>query len=168
MIDLSEGTVMKTKGSVIKKSSKALAIAKASDTPQKMLTEVELELMSILWRLGEGSVNDVIRELPEGRDLAYTSVSTILRILEQKSIVAARKEGRGHVYVPALRKSLYEKQSVKNMMEKVFDGRPVAMVNTLVKHLLDSQGLDPRELAEIGALITSAAKLSNGNNEGQS
>ncbi len=59
----------------------------------RLLTKVELELMTILWRLGEGSVTHVLGELPDGRDLAYTSVSTILRILEQKKILKARKEG---------------------------------------------------------------------------
>jgi predicted transcriptional regulator len=59
-------------------------VTKKSRDESKLLTETELELMTILWKLGEGSVNDVLAELPQGRDLAYTSVSTILRILEQK------------------------------------------------------------------------------------
>ena len=70
----------------------------------KLLTEVELELMTALWKLGEGSVADVLETLPKERKLAYTSVSTILRILEQKKVLKARKEGRGHVYVPMLEK----------------------------------------------------------------
>ena len=134
--------------------SKTLAI--------KMLTEVELELMSILWRLGEGSVNDVIAGLPKDRDLAYTSVSTILRILEQKKIVKTRKAGRGHVYIPAIEKSKYEAQSVRHMMDKVFDGAPVAMVGALVKQLIDSKDIDEKELSEIQALLNQAAKKSRG------
>ena len=75
---------------------------KVSD--DKMLTEVELELMTILWSLSEGSVADVIERLPKNRNLAYTSVSTILRILEQKGTLKARKEGRGHIYMPLVSK----------------------------------------------------------------
>ncbi|HEY0706619.1 MAG TPA: BlaI/MecI/CopY family transcriptional regulator, partial [Polyangia bacterium] len=63
--------------------------------PEKSLTEVELELMTILWQLGGGTVNEVMAALPEGRTLAYTSVSTILRILEQKGVLSAEKVGRG-------------------------------------------------------------------------
>ena len=92
----------------------------------RLLTETELELMTIVWKLGEGSVADVIAYLPKGRDLAYTSVSTILRILEQKEVLGARKEGRGHVYFPLLQKEDYEARTLKHVVEKVFDGTAVS------------------------------------------
>ena len=114
---------------------------------QKLLTDVELELMTILWRLGEGSVSEVLEDLPKGRDLAYTSVSTILRILEQKEILKTRKEGRGHIYVPALKKAEYEAQTVRHVVDRVFDGTPVA----LVRQLLDS--VDEAELKELKKLV---------------
>jgi predicted transcriptional regulator len=124
-------------------------VKKAKNTPDKMLTDVELELMSILWRLGEGSVSDVIENLPAGRDLAYTSVSTILRILEQKSVLKTRKEGRGHVYIPLLKKSDYEARAVRHVVDKVFEGTPVA----LVRQLLDTGGLGQADLEELKALL---------------
>ena len=68
----------------------------------ELLTEVELEFMNELWALGEGTVRDVLDQLPEGRELAYTSAATILRILEQKNFVTSRKEGKRHVFVPLL------------------------------------------------------------------
>ena len=116
----------------------------------KLLTEVELELMSILWRIDEGSVSDVIEHLPKDRALAYTSVSTILRILEQKSILTVRKEGRGHIYIPALKKSDYEARTVKHVIDRIFDGAPVA----LVRQLLDSGEVSEKELAELKKLIS--------------
>lgn len=119
----------------------------------RQLTEVELELISILWKIGEGSVNDVIAFLPNQRDLAYTSVSTILRILEQKKILKARKEGRGHVYIPVLTKDEYEKKIIRHVVEKVFDS-PLA----LVKQLLDSSNLSEKDLKEIKKLISSTEK----------
>ncbi len=57
------------------------------------LTATELELMMILWKIGKGSVRDIMDQLPAERDLAYTSVSTIIRILEKKGFVAATKAG---------------------------------------------------------------------------
>ena len=117
---------------------------------EKLLTEVEFELMSILWRLGEGSVSDVIEQLPKDRELAYTSVSTILRILEQKAVLGIRKEGRGHIYIPYLKKTEYEAKTVKDVVERVFEGTPAA----LVKQLLDSGNIGDKELAEIKKLIT--------------
>jgi len=123
---------------------------KKTKPTEKLLTEVELELMTILWRLGEGSVADVIEHLPKDRDLAYTSVSTILRILEQKEILKTRKEGRGHTYIPTLKKSDYEVKAVTQVVDKVFDGTPVA----LVRQLLDSGKIDAKELDELKKLIS--------------
>lgn len=120
---------------------------------EKLLTDVELELISILWKIGEGTVNDVISFLPPNRDLAYTSVSTILRILEQKKIIKARKEGRGHIYIPLLTKDEYEKKTIKHAVEKVFDS-PMA----LVKQLLDSTDLSEDELKEIKNLLSKSEK----------
>lgn len=113
------------------------------------LTDVELELMTILWKLSEGSVSDVIEQLPKNRDLAYTSVSTILRILEQKGVLKTRKEGRGHVYIPALKKPDYESRTVKDVVNRVFDGTPVA----LVKQLLDSVKINEAEVQQLKELI---------------
>ncbi len=126
--------------------------AKTKETEGKLLTETELELMTILWKLGEGSVADVIEQLPKERDLAYTSVSTILRILEQKNILEARKEGRGHIYIPLLMKNDYEIKTVKHVVARVFDGTPVA----LVRQLLDSVKLDEKDLKELRNLIDQA------------
>lgn len=117
--------------------------------PDKALTEVELELMTILWRRGEGTVADVIEGLAPERDLAYTSVSTVLRILEQKGIVKARKEGRGHVYVPVLKKADYEARTVRQVVDRVFDGTPVA----LVRQLLDTVGVSEDELRELKKML---------------
>lgn len=123
---------------------------KKEKLPIKLLTVVELELMTILWRLKEGSVADVLAQLPKDRDLAYTSVSTILRILEQKSVLKTRKEGRGHIYIPNIKKSDYESKTVKHLVERVFDGTPVA----LVRQLLDSGQINEKELTEIQNLLT--------------
>lgn len=116
---------------------------------EKLLTEAELELMSVLWRIGEGSVADVIERLPKGRSSAYTTISTILRILEQKEFVRARKEGRGHVYVPRVAKQEYESRTVKDVVAKVFEGAPVA----LARQLLQGGGLSAEDLGELRALI---------------
>lgn len=131
-------------------------MTKARNDQEKLLTEVELELMSILWKIGEGSVNEVIAQLPKGRALAYTSVSTILRILEQKEVVENRKEGRGHVYIPVLKKPQYESKAVKHVVERVFEGTPMA----LVKQLLGNTKMSSAELAELKKLVRDLEKKS--------
>lgn len=115
----------------------------------KLLTEAELELMSILWKMGEGGVAEIIERLPKGRDLAYTTVSTIVRILEQKSFVKSRKEGRGHLYSPSISKEAYEARSVKHMVENVFEGEPV----NLARQLFKPGALKESELEEIRQML---------------
>ena len=122
---------------------------RARALPHRRLTEVELELMTHLWRLGSGTVNDVIGRLPAGRRLAYTSVSTILRILEKQGIVATRKQGRGHVYVPRIGKEEYESWSVHDLVTRVFEGAP----SELVRCLIESRDLTDQELESIRRLL---------------
>jgi predicted transcriptional regulator len=119
----------------------------------RLLTEVELELMTILWRLGEGTVSDVLAQLPAERQLAYTSVSTVLRILEKKEVLAARKQGRGHVYVPRFSKEEYEAFSLRDLITRVFDGAPGA----LVRRLVDTERLSADELKSLRALLKGSA-----------
>lgn len=120
----------------------------------KILTETELELMNILWRLGGGTVNDVSDQLPKDRKLAYTSVSTILRILEQKQILGVRKQGRGHTYYPKIAKAEYERTSVNHLVAKVFEGE----VSTLVKRLVETKGLSQEELTSIKEIFEERLK----------
>ena len=115
----------------------------------KLLTDVELELITPLWQLGEGTVHDVLERLPSARRLAYTSVSTVLRILVGKGVLAIRKEGRGHVYVPRISKAAYEAASLRHMVHRVFDGAPDA----LVRRLLETEELDEQKLAAIRAVL---------------
>src|SRR4051812_46906588 len=117
----------------------------------RALTEVELELMTILWRLGEGTVNDVIAGLPPDRPLAYTSVSTVLRILEKKNVLGSRKQGRGHVYVPRVSKAQYESFSLRDLIDRVFDGAPTALVRRLV-----DEGLSAEDVKELRAALERA------------
>src|SRR5690349_5145085 len=119
-----------------------------SVSTQKRLTDVELELMTILWQLGEGTVADVMGALSPGRDLAYTSVSTILRILQSKGVLSTRKEGRGHIYVPLLEKASYEASTVRDVVDRVFAGAPLA----LIRQLIDNVDLSDDQVREIKKL----------------
>ena len=120
----------------------------------RLLTHAELELMAILWSLEEASVAEVIASLPRSRSVAYTTVSTVLRILEQKGVVASRKEGRGHLYSPRITKKAYETKSLKQLVNKVFDGAPSA----LVRRLLDENAFSQDEIHEIQAILNRRAR----------
>jgi predicted transcriptional regulator len=120
---------------------------------ERTLTEVELELMTILWELGGGTVNEVLAGLPPTRPLAYTSVATILRILEQKGVLGTEKVGRGHRYLPLVAKDRYEAFALEQMVGKVFGGEPLALVRRLV-----DAGLSRRELSALKSLLEAKEK----------
>ncbi len=106
-------------------------------------------MMNILWERGSGTVNDVLSALPPERKLAYTSISTMLRILEQKGVIGSHKEGRGHVYFPKLEKQGYEVKSVRHLVTNVFGGAPVQ----LVQRLLEMESLTDEQLQTIRNLL---------------
>jgi len=125
-------------------------VAKSSEPEApRSLTPVELELMQLVWKLGEVSVADVLAALPPERKLAYTSVSTVLRILEQKGVVRSRKEGRGHLYSAILKREDYETHSVRHLVETMFDGTPSA----LVARLVEAVPLAPDDVEEIRRIL---------------
>jgi predicted transcriptional regulator len=117
--------------------------------PEKPLTATELEMMNVLWRIGPATVLQVVEVLRPQRELAYTSVSTMVRILEQKGYVTSTKEGRGHLYEAAVAKDVYQRSSLQRLVSNVFDDTPAL----LVRQLLDSAALSEADLAEIRALL---------------
>lgn len=84
------------------------------------LTEAELRLMRILWRRGESAVNDLVAAMPEGEALAYNSVLTTIRILEQKGYVEHRQEGRAFVYRPCVAENEASRSEVRHLMSRFF------------------------------------------------
>lgn len=119
-----------------------------------LLTDVEREVMDVLWGLGEATVQDVLLALPARRRLARTSVSTMLRILERKRIVASRREGRSHVYRPLVEREEHASATLRRVVETVFDGSP----SQLVRFLLDEHELTAEELRQIRRRLDEKSK----------
>ncbi|RFC54495.1 BlaI/MecI/CopY family transcriptional regulator [Brumimicrobium aurantiacum] len=99
---------------------------------QVELTKAEEQVMHILWRIERGFVKDVIKELDEPKP-AYSTVSTIIRILVEKKIVSYKAYGKTHEYFPLISKEDYSKQKMGEMIHKLFDGSTQKMLSFLVK-----------------------------------
>lgn len=84
------------------------------------LTEAELRLMKLLWRRGEAAVTDLVADLPEGEQLAYNSVLTTIRILEQKGYVDHRQEGRAFIYRPCIAEQEASRSEVRRVLSRFF------------------------------------------------
>ena len=113
------------------------------------LTEAELRLMKILWRRGESAVTDLVAALPEGEQLAYNSVLTTIRILEQKGYVAHRQEGRAFIYWPSVAEDEAGRSEVRNVLSRFFGNSR----EQLVLSLLGDEEIDARELERLKELI---------------
>ncbi len=98
----------------------------------KQLTKAEEDIMQILWDLGEANVASIVAEFPEPKP-ANNTVSTIIRILESKGVVTFRKEGRGHIYIPAMKKTEYSNQSINKLVDGYFQGSFKSMVSFFMK-----------------------------------
>jgi len=116
------------------------------------LTEAELRLMKILWRRGESAVTDLVTALPEGEPLAYNSVLTTVRILEQKGYVEHRQEGRAFVYRPAIAEDEASRSEVRNVLGRFFGNSR----EQLVLSLLGDEGISTEELQRLKDAIRSA------------
>lgn len=99
---------------------------------EKPFTEVELEIMNVIWGLGECTVKDVQTALQSTRELAYTSVATMMKILEQKGALKSQKDDRVHNYQPLISRQEYELGSLRHLADNVFQGDPSAMVMRLI------------------------------------
>jgi predicted transcriptional regulator len=117
------------------------------------LTEAELRLMKILWRRGESAVTDLVAALPEGEPLAYNSVLTTIRILEQKGYVAHRQEGRAFVYRPSVAEDEASRSEVRNVLSRFFGNSH----EQLVLSLLGDEEIGADELQRMKEAIDSAS-----------
>jgi predicted transcriptional regulator len=117
------------------------------------LTEAELRLMKILWRRGESAVNDLVAAIPDSESLAYNSVLTTIRILEQKGYVEHRQEGRAFVYRPCVAEEEASRSEVKHLMSRFFGNSR----ERLLLSLLGDEEISTEELQRLKEAIQSAA-----------
>jgi len=115
------------------------------------LTGQELEIMKVVWRLGAATVRDVYERLLERRQIAYTTVMTMMKILEQKGHLKKEAADRAFLYRPARPKGQVIGALVREFLERVFDGS----AQPLVVHLVRERRLSERELREIARLVES-------------
>jgi predicted transcriptional regulator len=117
------------------------------------LTEAELRLMKILWRRGESAVTDLVADLPQGEALAYNSVLTTIRILEQKGYVEHRQEGRAFIYRTCVAEHEASRSEVRHVLSRFFGNSR----EQLLLSLLGDGEISVEELERLRAVIGSAA-----------
>jgi len=110
-------------------------------------TDRELDVMSVLWRRGSGTVAEVREALED--DLAYTTVLTVLQTLEEKGFVRHEEEGRAYRYHPLVAAGSAGASALDRLLDKVFEGSAAR----LLAHLVSDRDLDPDELARMRRVL---------------
>jgi len=117
------------------------------------LTEAELRLMKLLWQRGESAVSDLVAAIPNDEALAYNSVLTTLRILEQKGYVEHRQEGRAFLYTPTVAEHEASRSEIRHVLGRFFGNSREHMLLTL----LGDDEISPEEIQRMKVAIRDAA-----------
>ena len=118
-------------------------------------TTRELEALKVLWSKGQATVREVYQAMnANGETLAYTTVLSLLQVMEQKKMVRHDKRGKAYIYVPLLERTKTFRQLAQGFLESVFDGS----VNEYLVHALESKRITADELDQLDSMIEAARK----------
>ena len=125
------------------------------------LDDLQLRIMQVLWSKGEAGVRDIQEHLKrkEDRELAITTLNTVLQRLYKRGIVNYRKEGRQYIYRAEVTEKETQSSMASSLINKLFKGKSSVLVN----HLLESSAFDSDELEELKQKIAAAQKKKNPN-----
>jgi BlaI family transcriptional regulator, penicillinase repressor len=116
------------------------------------LTDAESEVMAVLWRLRRASVGDVVTAMNETRAVTYSTVQTMLRILESKGYLTHDKVARAFVYEPVVDERQARRRALRHLVKRLFQGSP----SLLVLNVLEDEELDPAEREQLRKMIERA------------
>ena len=117
--------------------------------PSKNPTELELEILKVVWQIEPATVRQVRDALSGVRDLAYTTVMTVMSIMSDKGYLKRRKDGRSYVYEAVYREQKTSRGLLQDVIDRVFDGSATAVM----QHLLETSDIDEDELNQIRLLV---------------
>jgi predicted transcriptional regulator len=117
--------------------------------PASVLTEQELEIMKIVWELEKATVRDVYEQLLARRKIAYTTVMTMMNILEQKGHLKKSRQDRAYLYQSTRPQKQIVREMVREFVGRVFDGA----TQPLLVHLVQDRKLDAKDLQELRRMV---------------
>ena len=120
--------------------------------PSPALTDAEARVMAVLWQLQSASVAAVVAALRKKRALTYSTVQTMLRILEDKGYVSHEKVARAFIYRPRVDERQARRRALKHLVARLFNGSP----GELVLNVLEDEQIEPEEMTRLKKLIEEA------------
>jgi predicted transcriptional regulator len=117
--------------------------------PSKHPTDVELEILQILWNAGPSTLGDVVNALQEQRDVAKTTVATMLSVMLDKKLVTRKRGSRGYEWRARVSRDAAAQGMLSKLLNGIFDGS----ASRLVMHIVESEELSNAERRELGRLL---------------
>ena len=112
-------------------------------------SDVELQVLSVLWRDGPLTARQVLERLPDGKERAYTTVLTTLQVMEKKKLLTHERNGVAHVYSPAVKQNQVLRPLLRGLIDKFFGGSAASVM----QHLLREADVNADELSQIRAML---------------
>ncbi|MHC4117731.1 MAG: BlaI/MecI/CopY family transcriptional regulator [Planctomycetota bacterium] len=115
-------------------------------------SDLEMQILSVLWERGASTAREVLEAMPDGKRRAYTSVLSVMQVMEKKGLIRHTSRGVAHVYSPAVSKKKIIRPFIHKVVNEVFGGKPSAMMQAL----LTEAPVSDDELARIHKLLEQA------------
>lgn len=112
-------------------------------------SDLEMQILSVLWQRGPSTAREVLQAMPDGKKRAYTSVLSVMQVMEKKALLTHTNRGTAHVYSPAVERSKVIKPLLSRLVNEVFAGQTTAMMQAL----LTQTPVSDDELSEIRDLL---------------
>ena len=118
----------------------------------RAMSPAETEILRLVWQFGEATVQRVHEALPANRGVAYKTVQTLLRRLEEKGYLTHRVEGKAHVFCAAVKREAVVKRTVLDFLDRLFGGDP----KPLMQFLAENGHIDAEDIDELRKFIDNA------------
>ena len=115
-------------------------------------SDLEMQILSVLWNNGNLTVREVLEAMPDGKKRAYTSILSVMQVMEKKGLLKHTTQGTAHVYSPAVKRKEIIQPFLRKVLNEVFGGKPSAMMQAL----LSETPINNDEMAQIQELIKEA------------
>ena len=112
-------------------------------------SDLEMQILSVLWDRGASTVREVLKAMPDGKQRAYTSILSVMQVMEKKGLLKHTNRGVAHVYSPAVTRKTIIRPFMHKVVNEFFGGRPSAMMQAL----LTETPVSDAELARIRQLL---------------
>lgn len=123
---------------------------------RKKPSELELQVLAVLWQRGPSAVREVLDAMPDGKPRAYTTLLSVLQVMEKKGLVTHDRRGMSHIYRPLVKQAQVLGALLRNLTRNVFGGNPAAVM----QFLLSDADVSSDQAAEIRSLVDQLAATS--------